>query len=81
MSDGPTEAARAAWRDGELHDMVAAYRRGDLTPQQQMAQEQQDLAGNGRAIGQRPACGTFRLAGQPPILHHDGCPETPPLRP
>ncbi len=81
MTDEPTEAARAAWRDGDLHNLVAAYRRGDLTAKQVMAADQQELAKDGTAIGQCQSCGSYRLDGQPPILHHPGCAETPPLTP
>ncbi len=81
MTDEPTEATRAAWRGGDLHALVDAHRRGDLTPQQHMARNQQDLAKNGQAVGQCQSCGTFRLGGHPPILHHPSCPEAPPLRP
>lgn len=74
MSDEPTEAARAAWCGGDLHALVDAYSRGDLTPQQRMAREQQDLATDGRAVGQCSSCGSYRLDGQPPILHEEDCP-------
>lgn len=69
MSDQPTETARAAWRAG------------DLTAQQRMARDQQELAADGKAVGQCQSCGTYRLDGQPPILHHDGCAEKPLLTP
>ncbi len=81
MSEVPSEAVRAVWNAGDLHDLVAAHRRGDLTPQQVTAAEQQRLAPAGEALGQCGSCGAYRLDGQPPLLHHDGCPETSPLSP
>jgi hypothetical protein len=35
---------------------------------------QQQLAAEGRAVGQCSSCGSYRLDGRPPILHDPGCP-------
>ncbi len=81
MSDRPSDEARAAWHDGDLHSLVAAYRGGNLTPEQIMAAEQQTLASAGKAVGQCASCGSYRLDGRPPLLHQPGCPQKPDLLP
>lgn len=59
-------------REGDLAGPLAAYRRGERTPEQAMAEQQQALAAEGKALGQC-SCGSYRLDGKPPILHNDGC--------
>ncbi len=80
-SSDPTPQARVAWHGGDLHDLLVPYRRGDLTDEQRMTRDQQALAERGGALNQCGSCGTYRADGRPPILHHPGCPETPPLAP
>lgn len=38
-----------------------------------VTRQQQDLAGEGLAVGQCPECRSYTATGAPPILHHPGC--------